>query len=224
MRKRKRFIRCFWRSSEEKTSGITGRETECTAVEKNTSKCWRYQLLFFQNKEKKTLKRDSVLKKDLRLARGTLFSLENTRPHIRASSGADLSAPLRLIFFLLFISDLKKPGTQEAAESRRFYGERAARFKGVIHRIYMSSSNGRGAHEDDGRCARARAGYPGIPPSQISPSKMPTAYLLVPPRRGRRGPPVCSPRESGSQTVISRKPSWTTPSFLRGGYKGFLVT
>lgn len=37
--------------------------------------------------------------------------------------------------------------------------------------------------------ARAHAEYPGIP-SQISPSKMPTAYLLVPPRRGRRGPPV----------------------------------
>lgn len=37
---------------------------------------------------------------------------------------------------------------------------------------------------------RARGVPPGIPPSQISPSKMPTAYLLVPPRRGRRGPPV----------------------------------
>lgn len=52
-----------------------------------------------------------------------------------------------------------------------------------------------GHHEDDGRRARERVsararGYPGIPPSQISPSKMPTAYLLVPPRRGRRGPPV----------------------------------
>lgn len=33
-------------------------------------------------------------------------------------------------------------------------------------------------------------GYVGIPPSQISPSKMPTAYLLVPPRRGLRRPPV----------------------------------
>jgi len=64
-----------------------------------------------------------------------------------------------------------------------------ARFKRA-YSACTSSSNGRGAHEDDGRCARERAEYSGIPPSQISPSKMPTAYLLVPPRRGRRGPPV----------------------------------
>lgn len=137
-----------------------------------------------------------VLKKGRRLARETLFF---PRKYSRARTsishpGRGISSLLASFFFFLFISDLKKPETQEAAKSRRFYEERrdahAARFKGVIHRIYMSSSNGRGAHEDDGRCARARAGYPGIPPSQISPSKMPTAYLLVPPRRGRRGPPV----------------------------------
>jgi len=80
----------------------------------------------------------------------------------------------------------------DARGRERCLREGRAAHRARSKRVYSacSSSNGRGAHEDDGRCARQRAEYSGIPPSQISPSKMPTAYLLVPPRRGRRGPPV----------------------------------
>ena len=51
-------------------------------------------------------------------------------------------------------------------------------------RVFIGKQRGKGTR------MTSDTGYVGTPPSRISPSKMPTAYLLVPPRRGLRRPPV----------------------------------
>lgn len=53
-------------------------------------------------------------------------------------------------------------------------------------------------------------GYVGTPPSRISPSKMPTAYLLVPPRRGLWGPPVSPAIKRRFSTVHNRGTRYTS--------------
>lgn len=51
-------------------------------------------------------------------------------------------------------------------------------------RVFIGKQRGKGTR------MTSDTGYVGTPPSRISPSKMPTAYLLVPPRRGLQRPPV----------------------------------
>lgn len=53
-------------------------------------------------------------------------------------------------------------------------------------------------------------GYVGTPPSRISPSKMPTAYLLVPPRRGLWRPPVSPAIKRRFSTVYNRGTRYTS--------------
>lgn len=89
----------------------------------------------------------------------------------------------------LFLKRLKKRGKKRSPKSSSL--RRTQRCDLKAHTPYIR----RAVVMDEGHTrmmavVRARGVPPDIPPSQISPSKMPTAYLLVPPRRGRRGPPV----------------------------------
>lgn len=125
--------------------------------------------------------------------RGKLFCLESARKHVRASRAR--------INFAFFYKPFEEARQESPKPSLRRTTRCMLRFKGAVYTA--SSSNGRGAHEDDGRCARARGTL--------------VSHLVRFHRQKCRrricsfrhdavavDHPYCSPRESGSQTA-SRK-------------------
>lgn len=119
-----------------------------------------------------------------------MYFASKVRMHVRASRARGST--------WLFISHLKKRDTKPKA--RLCGGRCSLRFKGAYTVYTTSSSNGRGAHEDDGRCARARGTL--------------VSHLVRFHRQKCRrricsfrhdavavDHPYCSPRESGSQTA-----------------------
>lgn len=71
-------------------------------------------------------------------------------------------------------------------------------------RVFIEKQCGKGTR------MTSDTGYVGTPPSRISPSKMPTAYLLVPPRRGLWRPPVSPAIKRRFSTVYNRGTRYTS--------------
>lgn len=71
-------------------------------------------------------------------------------------------------------------------------------------RVFIEKQRGKGTR------MTSDTGYVGTPPSRISPSKMPTAYLLVPPRRGLWRPPVSPAIKRRFSTVYNRGTRYTS--------------